>query len=167
VAEEQAPAEQAAVGAVEATSPAQASPLKAARATRIAPGGPPGQHPNPMRKGQPVEPNVSASQSEAKPDPFADLVRELHAVASDLSDLIGSGLPAPSYFALDIHPGGRDRDRDDDRTAQAVDALGLALLGKPGASHKMLDGTYHYGTGEHRRGPIEVHVYDSVDTCVG
>lgn len=108
-----------------------------------------------------VAPAVSPDQ----PDHFAEIAAELRRAADDIETLVGSGLPKPNHVALDIHPGGPRLDRDDDRTARAVDALGLALLGKPGTANKMYDDTYHYGTESTQRGPIKVHVYDSVSTA--
>jgi hypothetical protein len=108
--------------------------------------------------------NVTAAETPDQPDHFAAIAVELRRAADDIETLVGSGLPMPSYVALDIHPGGRGRERDDNRTARAVDALGRALLGQPGTAQKMYDGSYHYGTQSIQRGPITVHVYDSVST---
>lgn len=112
-----------------------------------------------------MEPNVTASQSEAKPDPFADLVRELHVVAADLSDLIGSGLPKPPHFELNIQPGADvlNADRDDDETARSVDAIAMALLGKPAEPQLMAAGDYFYLVSG-QRGPIGVEIYQSIST---
>jgi hypothetical protein len=109
--------------------------------------------------------NVTAAETTDQPDPFAEIAAELRRAAADIETLVGSGLPKPTHVALDIHPGGPRLGRDDDQTARAVDALGRALLGKPGTANKMYDNTYHYGAESTQRGPIKVHVYDFVSTA--
>lgn len=105
------------------------------------------------------DPSVTA------PDPFADLAAELHRVANDISDLIGSGLPKPAQFQLNIQPGAPLSLRDDDVTAAAVDAMAGALLGIPGKVEKMGNGSYFYSTGgNERRGPLTVTIYQGVST---
>src|SRR5947207_12867569 len=74
------------------------------------------------------------------PDPYAEIAAELRRVADDLGGLAGRGLPQPTYVALSIHPAGAD----DDEIMAAVDAVGGALLGRPGELEKMSGGTYHY-----------------------
>lgn len=108
---------------------------------------------------------VTPAETPDQPDHFAEIAAELRRAADDIETLVGSGLPKPTHVALDIHPGGPRLDRDDDQTARAVDALGRALLGKPGTAQKMYDDSYHYGTESTQRGPIKVHVYDSVSTA--
>jgi hypothetical protein len=112
-----------------------------------------------------VTETVTHAEPASQPDHFAAIAAELRKTANGIETLIGSDLPKPSYVALTIHAGGRGRDRDDDLTGRAVDALGIALLGKPGTPEKMTNDTYHYGTEQTARGPIKVHVYDSVSTA--
>ncbi|MDQ1625759.1 MAG: hypothetical protein QOJ49_1257 [Actinomycetota bacterium] len=108
---------------------------------------------------------VPAPTDKSEPDPFAAIAAELRRAADDIETLVGSGHPKPAHVALDFHAGRRSyATRDDNETAAAVDALGRVLLGQPGAVQKMVDGTYHYGTERTTRGPIKVHVYDSVST---
>ena len=104
--------------------------------------------------------SVTADQA---PDHFADIAAELHTVATDLTDLIGSGLPKPGQFQLNIQPGGALIDRVDDVTSRAVDAMAMAILGKPGEPQLMGDGSYHYAA-HGMRGPLSVSIYQSVST---
>jgi hypothetical protein len=108
---------------------------------------------------------VSPQPAESEPDPFLAIADELHRIAYDLASLAGSGLPKPSWVSFDMHAGSRGVERDDNLTAFAVDTVGRALLNQPGELHKMGGGSYHYGTDPISRGPIKVHVYDSVDTA--
>jgi hypothetical protein len=108
---------------------------------------------------------VSPTPAESEPDPFTAIAHELHRIADDLASLAGSGLPKPSWVSFDMHAGSHAIQRDDNLTAFAVDTVGRALLNKPGEIHKMVGGSYHYGTDPTSRGPIKVHVYDSVDTA--
>lgn len=108
---------------------------------------------------------VSPQPAQSEPDPFLAIAHELHRIADDIASLEGSDLPKPSYVAFDMHAGSRElrSKRDDNVTVKAVDALGRALLNTPGELHKMGRGdSYHYGTAATLRGPITVHVYDSV-----
>jgi hypothetical protein len=108
---------------------------------------------------------IPALTDKSEPDPFAAIAAELRRAADDIEKLVGSGHPKPAHVALDFHAGRRSyATRDDNETAAAVDALGRVLLGKPGVVQKMGGGTYHYGTEQTTRGPIKVHVYDSVST---
>lgn len=92
------------------------------------------------------------------PSPWVAIADELHRIADDLATLTDVG--APSFFAIDIHPG--PHRGSDAAVRERVDILSSALLGRPGQDRRMLDGTYHYDSGEGQRGPIKVHVYDAV-----
>jgi hypothetical protein len=96
-----------------------------------------------------------------KPDPFHELAYELHAMADALDGLVGSGLPKPIYVGLSIHGG---RNGDDESVRLSVDAIGQALLGVNGRARLMSGGSYHYGTEQTSRGPVNVQVYNSVST---
>ena len=98
-------------------------------------------------------------QPAEQPDHFAEIAAELRKVADDIATLVGSGLPKPRQFQLNIQPGSRD---DDNVTADAVDAMAGALLGIRGRVRKMSGGAYHYGVDLLPRGPIEVVVYQGV-----
>lgn len=111
-----------------------------------------------------THPNVPAPEVKSEPDPFAELAAELHRVAVDVSDLIGSGLPAPAQFMLNIQPGAPLSSRNDDGTAAAVDAMAGALLGIHGKVEKMGDGSYFYCTDNQKRGPLVVTIYQGVST---
>lgn len=113
-----------------------------------------------------MESKVSASPDETKPDPFADLAAELRRAAADLSDLIGSGLPEPAQFEFNIQPGESipNGERDDEVTARAVDAMAMALLGKPGEPQLMSKDHYFYSA-RGQRGPITVTIYQSISTA--
>lgn len=99
------------------------------------------------------------SVAQEKPDPFAEIAAELRKVADDVETMVGSGLPNPRQFQLNIQPGSRV---DDDVTARAVDAMAQALLGINGKVEKMSGGTYHYGTEHTPRGPLVVAIYQGV-----
>lgn len=100
--------------------------------------------------------------SDEQPDHFAEIAAELHQVADDVAKLIGSGLPKPRLFMLNIQPGeGRS---NDDLTARSVDAMAQFVLGVNGQVEKMGGGSYHYGTDHLRRGPLEVVIYQGVST---
>lgn len=103
--------------------------------------------------------NVQPSQ---QPDHFAELASELHKVADDIATLVGSGLPKPRQFMLNIQPG--THGDDDDLTARAVDGMAQALLGIDGKVELMSPGTYFYNTGHLKRGPLEVTIYQGIST---
>lgn len=97
-----------------------------------------------------------------QPDHFAELADELHRVADDVAKMIGSGLPKPRQFMLNIQPG--THHDDDDVTARAVDGMAQALLGIDGKVEQMGGGTYFYSTDHINRGPLVVAIYQGVST---
>lgn len=97
-----------------------------------------------------------------QPDHFAELAAELHKVADDIATMVGSGLPKPRLFQLNIQPG--THADDDDLTARAVDAMAQALLGVTGKVERMSSGTYFYNTDHLKRGSMEVAIYQGVST---
>ena len=104
--------------------------------------------------------NLTPAEPADQPDPFAEIANELRVAAAGIETLIGSGLPKPGHFNLNIQPGTLG---DDDSTAVAVDALGLALVGRRGEVRPMSNGDYHYDMGgQVQSGPISFSIYQSV-----
>lgn len=107
---------------------------------------------------QTVTPNEPTDQ----PDHFADIAAALRDAADRISDLIGSGLPEPAQFQLNIQPGEHG---DDDGVRRSVDAVTSALLGHGGRVQKMGGGGgYHYNNGDSHEplGAVTVRIYQSV-----
>lgn len=98
-------------------------------------------------------------------DPWAAIAAELHRIADDMLKLVGE--TAPTHVGLDIltyNPTHIGPDTAESRpvTMAVVDAVGIALVGKPGETRKMSDGTtYHYGV-DVARGPIKVGIFQSI-----
>lgn len=111
-----------------------------------------------------THPNVPAPEVKSEPDPFAAIATELRKAADDIATLVGSGLPKPTQFMLNIQPGAPISSRTDDATAEAVDAMAGALLGIRGKVQKMSGGSYFYCTDQQMRGPLVVTIYQSVST---
>lgn len=109
-----------------------------------------------------THPNVPATEVKSEPDPFDVLSAELHRVADDIAAMVGSGLPRPRLFQLNIQPG--THDDDDDLTARSVDGMAQALLGVTGKVERMSSGTYFYNTDHLKRGPLEITIYQGVST---
>jgi len=105
--------------------------------------------------------NVTAEPVKVEPDHFTAIAAELRRVANQIATLVGSGLPKPRLFQLNIQPGATN---DDDVTATAVDAMAGAILGHPAKVQLMSGGTYHYGTDHEQYGPLEVVIYQGVST---
>jgi hypothetical protein len=87
---------------------------------------------------------------------YEKAVAELRRIA----DLL-EGLPpgfAPSHVGIDIHAG-----KPDSASAiAAVDAVGMALLGKAGTTDQMHDDTYHHRLGNDWSDPVKISVYQTV-----
>lgn len=108
--------------------------------------------------------NVPAEQAEREPSVWADISAELHKLAEDVLTLVGE--PAPHHFGIDIlthNPTHRGPDTAESRpvTIAAVDAAGVALLGKPGEVNAFPGGICHYEA-KGQRGPIDISVFQSV-----
>ena len=89
---------------------------------------------------------------------YRDLAAELRSIATDIEQLDDAdirGLEHRPYFDLHIQPA-HDGDPDNEKVA-VVDAVSAALLGEPGATHKMSTGSYHH-TGKGHRGGISITV---------
>jgi hypothetical protein len=110
-----------------------------------------------------LDQNVTPAEAQAKPDHFAAIAASLRAAADGIETLVGSGLPKPNHFQLNIQPGGRG---DDDLTRRSVDALTVALLGHPGRLQEMSKGGYYFtnGSGDEALGAIRARLYQSVST---
>lgn len=103
-------------------------------------------------------PTETVQPTTDKAEPYQVIADELRHIASDLEKLIGSGLSMP-WFMIGIQPATGRRGHDQDVVA-AVDAVAIALLGRP-ASGKRLSTSYMHII-EGKRGPVEVNVYQSV-----
>jgi hypothetical protein len=94
------------------------------------------------------------------PDFYAELAATLHGVADDIATLVGRGdLPERWYVGFNMQP--LPHDLTDDAKAAAIDAVGEALLGKPGAPQPMSGGTWHHHV-EDRLGSVRVAAYSRV-----
>lgn len=102
---------------------------------------------------------VAAAEAETTGDYYADLAVELHRLADDVESLAGRGLP-DSWSSLDILP--RDTKLTDGEKIAVVDAIGQALLGKPGEARKLSGGGYHHKAGG-QRGRLTVDIFTSVE----
>jgi hypothetical protein len=100
-----------------------------------------------------------------EPSPWLDLAAELHRIADDLETLVGE--PALQQVTLHIQPHNADGYQkktaaNRPATIAAVDAVAVALLGKPAETKRMSDGVFfHHGVGG-TRGPVKVDIYTSV-----
>lgn len=101
----------------------------------------------------------------AEPSPWLDIADELERIAADLRTLVGE--PAPGLVAFDIQPHNADRGsgtvtvKNRPATIAAVDAVALALLGRPAKTEAVGSSAFHHRAGG-SRGAIKVGVYTSV-----
>lgn len=91
---------------------------------------------------------------------YAELAAELRRIADDLEPLDERGVAPLSSVSLNFQPGPF---RPEQETTATVDAIGLALLGQPGAPMEMSGGSYHHDA-RGRRGSISVGAFTSVSS---
>jgi hypothetical protein len=89
-------------------------------------------------------------------DFYSDLAETLRGIAADISGLAGRGLP-DAHVSISIQP----RAEGDEQKILAIDAIGRAVMGTPGAPREMSGGGHHYHV-EAQRGPIRVAAFDSI-----
>ena len=83
---------------------------------------------------------------------------ELRAIADALDTLASTPLTR-LYVTLQIQPSGAD---DDGQKIATIDAIGMAVVGKPGAVEPMIDGRSWHHDASGTRGPVGFSVYSSV-----
>jgi len=113
--------------------------------------------PQEPRRTTPAELEGSSSMT----DPYAEIAAELRRIADDLTTLAGKGLPKP-WFNISIQPATDERGNDD-VVIPAVDAVAVALLGRPATTDPMSSGGHMHriaGT----RGPVSLGVHQSVSS---
>jgi hypothetical protein len=99
-----------------------------------------------------------------KLNPWRALAAELRSIANACDTLTDQ--PAPALVSLNIQPHSADDYRgvtakNRPATIAAVDAVAVALLGRPAETERMGDGSYHH-TLRRTYGPIDVSVYQSI-----
>jgi hypothetical protein len=99
-----------------------------------------------------------------KLNPWRALAAELRSIANVFETLVDQ--PAPRRVALNIQPYNADEYRgvtakNRPATIAAVDAVAVALLGRPAETERMGDGYYHH-TLSGTCGPLDVAVYQVV-----
>jgi hypothetical protein len=95
---------------------------------------------------------------------YQAIAAELRRIADDVEGLVGE--PAPRMFSLNIQPFnadgiGANTAKGRPATVAAVDAVGMALLGKAGRTHRLSGGSFHHSV-HGDRGPINFSIYQSV-----
>jgi hypothetical protein len=103
---------------------------------------------------------VTPAETAEQAQPYADLAAELHRIADDLTSLADSGMSMP-YFAIGIQPAPKHR-TDDDAVVAAVDAVGLALLGRRGGTGPWANSNGYRHSLDGMRGPVRFQIYQSV-----
>lgn len=91
-------------------------------------------------------------------DFYEDVASDLHAIADLVGSLAGRDLPK-AHFTLTFYPHG---DTDAANIA-AIDGLGMAVLGKPGAVREMHDGTFHYDLAG-LRGIVDIKAFQGIES---
>jgi hypothetical protein len=92
---------------------------------------------------------------------YADVAAELRRIADAIAPL-SAGMPAPSV-SLTITNRGATAGEDDEVRVAAIDAVSLAVTGKPGAyGQTFTDGKARYGSRTVISYPVTVSIFDSV-----
>jgi hypothetical protein len=91
-----------------------------------------------------------------QPNGYEKAVAELRRIA-DLLETLPPGFE-PEHVGIDIMAG----PKDDSNAVAAIDAVAVALLGKPGATKKMSDGRFHHSAAGEWTDPVRIAVFQAV-----
>lgn len=87
---------------------------------------------------------------------YEKAVSELRRIA-DLLETLPPGFE-PEHVGIDIMAG----PQDDSSAVAAIDAIAVALLGKPGATKKMSDGSFQHSAAGEWSDPVRISVFQAV-----